>query len=136
MRGHQALIYTAVFSPDGTRVLTASRDGTARIFDARTGWAAPRAQARAPMSRASTDRAVFSPDSTRVVTASIDGTARIWTAAGGLLHVLNGGTGPVYRAVFSPDGKLSPRRRAMTRPRSGTPQPAAGLPPSVGTPLL
>jgi hypothetical protein len=34
LRGHREALVTAVFSPDGKRVLTASTDSTARIFDA------------------------------------------------------------------------------------------------------
>lgn len=32
LQSHTGLIYGAVFSPDGQRILTASRDGTARVF--------------------------------------------------------------------------------------------------------
>ena len=62
------------FSPDGTRVATASNDGTARIFDAITG---------AELSRLDHGSAVnavaFSPDNTRVATAGVDDTARVST---------------------------------------------------------
>ena len=37
LTGHQAGFWTVVFSPDGTKVLTASEDNTARIWDAVTG---------------------------------------------------------------------------------------------------
>jgi WD40 repeat protein len=55
-------------------VVTASRDKTARIWDARTGTAFATL-------RGHEDRVVaaaFSSDGTRVVTASVDHTARIW----------------------------------------------------------
>jgi WD40 repeat protein len=39
LRGHTDQINTAVFAPDGRRIVTASRDGTARIWDTRTGRA-------------------------------------------------------------------------------------------------
>jgi WD40 repeat protein len=29
---HKGRVYSAVFSPDGTRILTASRDGTAKVW--------------------------------------------------------------------------------------------------------
>ena len=34
---HKAPVYSAAFSPDGTRVVTASDDNTARVWDAATG---------------------------------------------------------------------------------------------------
>jgi WD40 repeat protein len=35
LQGHTSGVESAVFNPDGSRVLTASRDRTARIWDAR-----------------------------------------------------------------------------------------------------
>ncbi len=37
LRGHTAPVTSVRFSPDGTEVVTASRDTTARIWDASTG---------------------------------------------------------------------------------------------------
>src|SRR5262249_2591524 len=34
LRGHESLVHSAAFSPDGSRIVTASYDGTARIWDA------------------------------------------------------------------------------------------------------
>ena len=31
------IVYSAAFSPDGTRIVTASRDNTARLWDAASG---------------------------------------------------------------------------------------------------
>jgi WD40 repeat protein len=99
--GHDEEIMSAVFSPDGARIATASCDETARIWDAATGNAVTpplRHQARV-------NSAVFSPDGTRIVTASEDHTARIWDAATGALTAPPlAHRGRLNSAVFSPDG--------------------------------
>jgi WD40 repeat protein len=74
LQGHTAPLRAAVFSPDGQRVLTASNDRTARIWDARTGQPVAVLQGHT----ASVSAAVFSPDGARVLTTSDNGTARIW----------------------------------------------------------
>jgi WD40 repeat protein len=98
---HDAGIRFATFSPDGARIVTASWDCTARIWNSETG--APIGQ---PLKHdGGVLSAAFSPDGTRVVTASGDTTARIWDAVTGtpisqpLQHEWT-----VNRADFSPDG--------------------------------
>src|SRR5215813_1843417 len=89
------------FSPDGTRVVTASWDRTARVWRA-DGTGEPvvlKGHESIVMS------AAFSPDGTRVVTASVDKTARVWRADGtGEPVVLKGHEDDVVSAAFSPDG--------------------------------
>ena len=68
---HDGGVTAVVFSPYGTWVATASRDGTARIFDPTTGTEHARLTHDRPVTAV-----VFSPDGTRVATASDDGTAR------------------------------------------------------------
>jgi WD40 repeat protein/serine/threonine protein kinase/tetratricopeptide (TPR) repeat protein len=107
---HDGSVYHAAFSPDGRRVLTASREsgkaGEARLWDAATGQpATPAMKHQGPVYLAT-----FSPDSRRVLTASGEsgkaGEARLWDAATGqpatpaMKH-----QGPVYLATFSPDGR-------------------------------
>jgi hypothetical protein len=74
LEGHTDAVWSAAFSPDGQRIVTASRDHTARIWDAATGKtiAALEGHTDAVLT------AVFSPDGQRIVTASSDATARIW----------------------------------------------------------
>jgi WD40 repeat protein len=106
LRGHEAGIASAAFSPDGTRVVTASQDKTARIWDAATGKAIIVLRDH----EGAVNSGAFSPDGTRVVTASEDRTARIWDAATGeaiaVLRIQNdpGYFHAVLIAAFSPDG--------------------------------
>ena len=76
---HEGSVTSASFSADGTRVVTASDDKTARVWDARSGQplTEPLKHEEGVLS------ASFSPDGTRVVTASADKTARVWDARSG-----------------------------------------------------
>jgi hypothetical protein len=75
--GHEDNVWSAAFSPDGSRIVTASDDKTARIWDVATGQeiAALRGHQDGVAS------AAFSLDGSRIVTASHDKTARIWDVA-------------------------------------------------------
>ena len=84
-------MYSAAFSPDGSRIVTASGDKTARIWDAATGKEIAVLRGH---DDASCISAAFSPDGSRIVTASEDNTARIWDAATGKeIAVLRGHDG-------------------------------------------
>ena len=66
----------AAFSPDGARILTASADNTAKLWDAASG------KLIASFDHQDTVRwAAFSPDGARILTASWDKTAKLWDAA-------------------------------------------------------
>jgi WD40 repeat protein/energy-coupling factor transporter ATP-binding protein EcfA2 len=103
---------TAMFSPDGQRVLTiAVRDRAVTLWDATTG------DTLATLGTA--DNAGFTPDGRLVVTAEQDGTAAVWDVSArdsiGILYPLNGTTALVHIGVLahgvdklgiSPDGQL------------------------------
>ena len=76
--GHSGSISSAAWSPDGTRILTGTIDGTARVWDARTG----RTTLELTHQRSVTAVA-WSPDATRILTGSRDGTVRVWDAETG-----------------------------------------------------
>jgi WD40 repeat protein/energy-coupling factor transporter ATP-binding protein EcfA2 len=100
--GHTAYILKASFSPDGERVVTASADNTARVWDAESGIVLTVLSGHTGL----IFEASFSPDGKRVVTASADATARVWdTQSGVMIAVLSGHGGPVVSASFSADGK-------------------------------
>jgi WD40 repeat protein/TPR repeat protein len=100
LSGHSAPLTSAAYSPDGTRIVTASNDNTARIWDAHTG-----AQLAVLLGHGDhVEFAAYSPDGTRIVTASRDKTARIWDAHSGKQLALLSGDDHIYTAAYSPDG--------------------------------
>jgi WD40 repeat protein len=101
LSGHRAVVESAVYSPDGARIATASLDKTARVWDARTGTQlALLAGHDGPVLSAA-----FSPDGRHLTTASFDKTARIWDAATGRQQsVLSGHSQLVSDSAYSPDG--------------------------------
>ena len=105
---HNKMVNFADFSADGRRIVTASSDATARIWDIRAG----RAVLTLPHD-GWVFQARFSPDGRHVVTGSRDRQARVWDLATGrlLLPPLHH-DGSVSYAAFTGDG-----RRVVTQSR-------------------
>jgi WD40 repeat protein len=102
LRGHTGPVSTVAFSRDGKRVVTASGDNTARLWDAESGKEIAVLKGHTSLLWS----AAFSPDGKRVVTASDDATARLWDVeSGSEIAVLKGHTSLLRSAAFSPDGK-------------------------------
>lgn len=74
LEGHGGVVNCVAFSQDGKRIVTASRDKTARVWDVDTGRELQRLSGHAE----SVVSASFGPDGTQVITVSEDRTARIW----------------------------------------------------------
>ncbi|MGQ0604202.1 MAG: nSTAND1 domain-containing NTPase, partial [Anaerolineales bacterium] len=103
LTGHTGDVTGIAFSPDGTRLATASDDQTARVWDATTGHELLTLSGHT----APVYGIAFSPDGRRLATTSADQTARVWAAATGQeLLTLSGHTGRVIGISFSPDGRL------------------------------
>jgi WD40 repeat protein len=100
--GHSGDVLDARWSPDGTRIVTAGDDGTARVWNTTTG------EPLLVFSKhgQTLHCASWSPSGDRVVTTGADGTARIWDAIyGEELTVFSGHINDIWHADWSPDGK-------------------------------
>jgi WD40 repeat protein len=75
LNGDTKGIQDLAFNPSGTLLATASLDGTARIWDARTGRPLRILDDPSPL-----DNVVFSPDGRRVATLDYAGVIRVWDA--------------------------------------------------------
>src|SRR5580700_3740345 len=96
---HQDAVESVAFGPDAARILTASRDKTAKLWDAASGKLLASFAHQGPVFQG-----VFSPDGTRILTASGDGTAKLWDATSGKLIISFDHQDEVNHAAFSPDG--------------------------------
>jgi WD40 repeat protein len=110
LHGHTGQVLSAAFSPDARFVVTASMDGTARIWEVSTG--------RSVELRGHSEwvtNAAFSPDGKIVVTSGgceygkecSDTTVRMWDAKTGQgMAIMRGHTSSVVSVAFSSDGKF------------------------------
>lgn len=100
LQGHKEEVWIAEFSPDGQTIVTASADGTARVWNLQSDELATLRGHEFLVWTAK-----FSPDGQAIVTASLDGTARVWNLQGDELATLQGHEREVVAAEFSPDGQ-------------------------------
>ncbi|MGW0824202.1 nSTAND1 domain-containing NTPase [Streptomyces sp. NPDC002845] len=100
--GHTDTVRHIAWSPDGLLLATASRDGTARVFDARSG----RSLRVLPSGGTMVEGVAWSPDSTCIAAVGRDHVVRIWDAASGEpLRMLTGATDIGRQTAWSPDGR-------------------------------
>ncbi len=108
---HKEVVYTARFSPDGRKVITASADGTARIWNAGSGEGLGNVLKHDD----AVNSAEFSPDGRLAVTASLDNTVRIWNSQSGeLAYPPLKHRDWVWDAQFTADGQ-----KILTYPNRG-----------------
>ncbi|TBR60487.1 hypothetical protein B4U84_06405 [Westiellopsis prolifica IICB1] len=100
IQGHQDIVKSVSFSPDGKNIATTSNDTTARL------WNLNGQQITEFIGHLGSVTSVnFSPDGKNIVTASLDGTARLWNLNGQQITEFIGHLGSVMSVSFSPDGK-------------------------------
>jgi len=99
--GHKESLKSAVWNGDDTRILTASDDGTAKVWNALNGEELFTFQ--------HDDKVLFatwSKDSKRIITTSADKTAKIWDAeTGALLFTLRGHKDSIWHAAWNNGGE-------------------------------
>jgi WD40 repeat protein/serine/threonine protein kinase len=99
---HPGPVISVSYSPDGKRLVTASWDKTAKVWDATTGAELFTLRGHNHV----VQYAVFSQDGRRLATASWDKTAKVWDAMTGKeIFTLRGHGERVGDLAFSPDGK-------------------------------
>ncbi|MGD2049071.1 MAG: LuxR C-terminal-related transcriptional regulator, partial [Chloroflexota bacterium] len=102
MTGHTDVIAHLEPNPDGTRYLTASWDGTARVWDVASGDLLLTLAGH----QGRVWHAAFTPDGRRIATAGADGSLILWDAGSGeQLFVLIPQLGELLSLAFSSDGK-------------------------------
>jgi Tol biopolymer transport system component len=99
--GHTNAVSSVAWSPDGTRIATASLGGYAFVWNSR-GSVMLNLLGHVD----DIHSVAWSPDGTKLATASSDHTARVWDSNSGSLLLTYSGhsSSPVYSAAWSPDG--------------------------------
>lgn len=107
---NDAQVEQVVFSPDSSKIVTASLDNVARIWSASTGR-------RLDVLNVPGEQAAFSPDGKWIATVSRDGRSFIWDTTNDHLVPMLKHSDPIEQVAFSPDGK-----RIATVSRGGVAQ--------------
>jgi WD40 repeat protein len=74
LTGHSGYVLSVAWSPDGTKIATASDDGTARVWSSSSGSTLLTLTGHSSYVLS----VAWSPDGTKIATASFDNTARVY----------------------------------------------------------
>ncbi len=99
LKGHSQQVTDVAFNADGTRIASASQDGTVKIWDAVTGQVTHTL-------KSSASRLAFSPDGKRLATGGHDNAVTLWDVSTGQVALRLSGLQPAILGVaFAPDGQ-------------------------------
>src|SRR5436309_1245184 len=99
---HPHNVWAVAYSPDGSRLASASQDGTVKIWDLGNGKELLTFHGHSE----SVNTVAFSPDGQTLASAGGDKDIKLWEAATGKeLRTLSGHTDFIKSVAFSPDGK-------------------------------
>jgi len=116
LRGHNDEILDVTYNATGSHLVTASADGTSRVFNSMSGVC----QCILIGHEGEISKVAFSPEGARVLTASSDKTARLWDAQTGdclqvrrpmimshmLAQTLEGHTDEIFSCAYNYGGDI------------------------------
>ncbi|KAJ5751295.1 hypothetical protein N7533_008323 [Penicillium manginii] len=101
LEGHSSSVTSIAWSPNGSRLTSASDDNTVKIWEPTTGQCTFTLEGHVSLVISIT----WSPDGSRIASASHDNTARIWDpVTGQCISILEGHSGLVRSIFWSPEG--------------------------------
>jgi len=101
LKGHNGSVNSVAFSPNGSRIVSGSRDNSLKLWNAYTGEETKTLKGHTE----DVESVAFNHDGSRIVSGSQDGTVKLWDASRGVeTMTFTGHNGWVKSVAFSPDG--------------------------------
>jgi WD40 repeat protein/energy-coupling factor transporter ATP-binding protein EcfA2 len=101
LEGHKGEVTSVNFSPDGNTIISASADGTIKLWSSKGKFIRDLLGHKGIVWSAR-----FSPDGQTIASGSSDKNVKIWSKDGRILKTLVGHTDSVYDVSFSPDNQI------------------------------